>query len=61
VRHDLIDAFRANTDAARWPYLDHLIELHDDGRVSAEVWELIAALVREYEGEIHALKERLAS
>ncbi|HEV7662986.1 MAG TPA: hypothetical protein VGQ62_05580 [Chloroflexota bacterium] len=54
----LVDALRTNPDAARWPYLDRLIDLHDDGLVAPEVWRLICRLTSEYEAELSALRER---
>jgi hypothetical protein len=54
----LVDAFHTNTDSARWPYLDRLIDLHDAGLVSPEVWRLICDLTSEYEAELAAFRER---
>ena len=54
----LVDALRTNPDAARWPYLDRLIELRDSGLVAPEVWHLICALTDEYEAELAAWRQR---
>jgi hypothetical protein len=53
-----VDALHTNPDAARWPYLDRLIDLHDAGLVSPEVWRLVCRLSHEYEAELAALRER---
>jgi hypothetical protein len=53
-----VDALRTNTDSARWPYLDRLIELRDAGLIAPEVWHLVCALTREYEAELAAMRER---
>ena len=58
MSHGLVDALRTNADAARWPYLDRLIELRDAGLVAPEVWGLVSALIHEYDTEIAALRER---
>ncbi len=58
MSHGLVDALRTNADAARWPYLDRLIELRDAGLVAPEVWSLVSALIHEYDAEIGALRER---
>jgi hypothetical protein len=57
----LVDAFSTNTDSARWPYLDRLIDLKEMGLVSPEVWRLICALCGEYEAELVAMRERQLS
>ncbi|GAC1314627.1 MAG: hypothetical protein NVSMB2_04350 [Chloroflexota bacterium] len=54
----LVNAFDANTDSARWPYLDRLIDLNDAGLVAPEVWGLVCALESEYEAELAALRTR---
>jgi hypothetical protein len=54
----LVDALRTNPDAARWPYLDRLIELCDAGLMAPEVWRLICALTDEYEAELAAWRRR---
>jgi hypothetical protein len=54
----LVDALHTNPDSARWPYLDRLIDLHDAGLVAPEVWTLVCALLREYEAELAAYRER---
>ena len=61
MRNGLVDALHTNTDAARWPLLDRLIELHDAGLIAPEVWWLICTLTDEYEAELHALRERPTS
>ncbi len=61
MSHGLADALRTNAEAGRWPYLDRLIELRDAGLVAPEVWSLVASLIREYEAEITALRERPSS
>jgi hypothetical protein len=53
----LVDG-HTNTDAARWPVVDRLIELRDAGLVAPEVWRLVMALTTEYEAELAALRER---
>jgi hypothetical protein len=53
-----VDALHTNPDAARWPYLDRLIDLHDMGLVSPEVWRLMCCLSNEYEAELKAMRER---
>ena len=55
---ELVDALHANTDSARWPYFDRLIELHDLGLIGPEVWELICRLCSEYELELLAMRAR---
>ena len=57
----LVDALHTNPDAARWPYLDRLIELRDTGLIAPEVWRLIAALTDEYEAELAAWRRRCSS
>ncbi|HYY89778.1 MAG TPA: hypothetical protein VFA49_13345 [Chloroflexota bacterium] len=57
----LVDALRTNPDAARWPYLDRLIELREAGLIAPEVWALIDALTEEYEAELAAVRERSVS
>ena len=58
MSHGLVDALRTNAEAARWPYLDRLIELRDAGLVAPEIWSLVTTLIQEYEAEIVALRER---
>jgi hypothetical protein len=53
-----VDALKTNTDSARWPYLDRLIDLREAGLIAPEVWRLVCALTREYETELAALRER---
>jgi hypothetical protein len=53
-----VDALHTNIDAARWPYLDRLIELRDNGLIAPEVWRLICALTDEYEAELAAWRRR---
>jgi hypothetical protein len=53
----LVDALRTNTDSARWPYLDRLIDLYDMGLIAPEVWRLVCALCREYEAELQATRD----
>ena len=60
MRNRLVD-IGTDTDAARWPIVDRLIELNDAGRIEAEVWHLILSLAAEYEAEVAALRERPAS
>jgi hypothetical protein len=57
----LVDALHTNPDAARWPYLDRLIELRDSGLVAPEVWRLICSLTEEYEAELAAWRQRALS
>lgn len=57
----LVDALRTNPDAARWPYLDRLIELREAGLIAPEVWALVDALTEEYEAELAAVRERSVS
>lgn len=54
----LVDALHTNTDSARWPYLDRLIDLNEMGLVAPEVWRLVCCLCREYETELQAMRER---
>jgi hypothetical protein len=54
----LVDALHTNTDSARWPILDRLIDLNDRGLMSPEVWRLICKLWAEYEAELLAMRER---
>jgi hypothetical protein len=58
MSNKLVDALQTNTDSARWPYLDRLIELNDQGLISPEVWRLIRELWAEYEQELVAVRER---
>ncbi|MBV9171070.1 MAG: hypothetical protein JOZ81_13410 [Chloroflexi bacterium] len=53
-----VDALHTNTDSARWPYLDRLIDLREAGLIAPEVWHLICELTREYEIELAAARER---
>jgi hypothetical protein len=59
--NQLVDALHTNTDSARWPYLDRLIDLHDMGLIAPEVWRLVCRLCREYEVELEAMRERPSS
>jgi hypothetical protein len=59
--HKLVDVFRTNTDSARWPYIDRLIDLNELGLVPPEIWRLVCSLCREYEMELLAVRERPAS
>ncbi|HEY0582598.1 MAG TPA: hypothetical protein VGE94_10475 [Chloroflexota bacterium] len=61
MANNLVDALHTNPDSARWPYLDHLIDLHDAGLVAPEVWRLVCQLTREYEAELAAMRERALS
>jgi hypothetical protein len=54
----LVNAMQTNTDSARWPYLDRLIDLNDMGLIGPEVWQLICRLCHEYEAELVAMQER---
>jgi hypothetical protein len=54
----LVDALHTNTDSARWPYLDRLIDLADMGLIAPEVWRLICQLCGEYEAELAAMRQR---
>jgi len=58
MSNQLVDALRTNTDSARWPYLDRLIDLNEMGLVAPEVWRLMCCLCREYEAELSAMRER---
>jgi len=53
-----VDALHTNTDSARWPYLDRLLDLRDAGLIAPEVWRLVCALLHEYESELAALRAR---
>jgi hypothetical protein len=53
-----VDALYTNTDSARWPYLDRLIDLNEMGLIAPEVWRLICCLCREYDSELRAMRER---
>ena len=57
----LVDALHTNPDAARWPYMDRMIELYDAGLIAPEVWRLICALTDEYESELAAWRRRCTS
>jgi hypothetical protein len=59
--NQLVDALHTNTDSARWPFLDRLIDLHDMGLVAPEVWHLICRLCVEYEAELAAMRRRSLS
>jgi hypothetical protein len=59
--NQLVDALHTNTDSARWPFLDRLIDLNEMGLISPEVWRLMCSLCREYETELQALRERPCS
>jgi hypothetical protein len=61
VLDKLVDALHTNTDSARWPYLDRLIDLHEMGLISPEVWRLVCMLCGEYEAELRARRERSLS
>jgi hypothetical protein len=54
----LVDALHTNPDSARWPLLDRLIDLHEDGLIGPEIWRLICLLSREYETELSAQRQR---
>jgi hypothetical protein len=54
----LVDSLHTNPDAARWPYIDRLIDLHVAGLIAPEVWHLIRELSNEYEAELTAHRER---
>lgn len=58
MSNKLVNALDANTDSARWPYLDRLIDLHEAGLVAPEVWGLVCALANEYEAELAAFRAR---
>ena len=57
MSNQLVDALNTNTDSARWPYLDRLIDLHEMGLIAPEVWRLVCSLFREYETELQAFRE----
>jgi len=57
----LVDALCTDTDSARWPYLDRLIDLHELGLIAPEVWRLVCCLCHEYEAELLAMRERPTS
>ena len=57
----LVDALRTNPEAARWPYLDRLLDLRDAGLIAPEVWGLIGRLIDEYEAELAAMRARPTS
>ena len=57
MSNQLVDALNTNTDSARWPYLDRLIDLHEMGLIAPEVWRLVCSLCREYETELQAIRE----
>jgi hypothetical protein len=59
--NQLVDALHTNTESARWPYLDRLIDLNDMGLIPPEVWRLICSLCREYDAELTAMREHCAS
>jgi hypothetical protein len=61
VPNKLVDLLHTDTDAARWPYLDRLIDLNEMGLIPPEVWRLVCCLCREYDTELHAYRERPAS
>ena len=56
--NQLVDALHTNTDSARWPYLDRLIDLNDMGLIAPEVWHLVCKLSSEYEAELQAMRAR---
>jgi hypothetical protein len=58
MANSLVDALHTNPDSARWPYIDRLIDLNEDGFIAPEVWRLICHLTREYEAEVNAQRER---
>ena len=57
MSNQLVDALHTNTDSARWPYLDRLIDLHEMGLIAPEVWRLVCSLCTEYEAELQAMRE----
>lgn len=57
----LVDLLHTNTDSARWPYLDRLIDLNEMGLIPPEVWRVVCCLCREYETELMAQRERSTS
>jgi hypothetical protein len=56
--NQLVNALHTNTESARWPYLDRLIDLNDMGLIAPEVWRLMCKLCGEYEAELAAMRER---
>jgi len=54
----LVDALHTNTDSARWPYFDRLVDLNEMGLIAPEVMRLICKLCSEYEAELLAIRER---
>ena len=58
MTRSLVDALHTNTDSARWPYLDALLDLRDAGHIEPEVWHLIRSLTEEYDAELAALRAR---
>ena len=61
MSNQLVDALHTNTDSARWPYLDRLIDLHEMGLIAPEVWRLVCCLCTEYEAELQAMREQPSS
>jgi hypothetical protein len=61
MSNQLVDALHTNTDSARWPLLDRLIDLDEMGLIAPEVWRLVCSLRREYETELQAFRERPGS
>jgi hypothetical protein len=59
--NQLVDALHTNTDSARWPYLDRLIDLNDTGLIAPEVWRLMCKLCSEYEAELSAMRAHSSS
>ena len=57
MSNQLVDALHTNTDSARWPYLDRLIDLYEMGLIAPEVWRLVCSLCREYETELQTFRE----
>jgi hypothetical protein len=58
MANKLVDALHTNPDAARWQYLDRLIDLNEMGLIGPELWELICRLSSEYEKELVSMRER---
>jgi hypothetical protein len=58
MSRQLVDALQTNTDSARWPYFDRLIDLNEMGLIAPEVWRLICKLCSEYEAELLAIRQR---
>jgi hypothetical protein len=58
MSRQLVDALQTNTDSARWPYVDRLIDLNELGLIAPEVWRLICKLCSEYEAELNAIRQR---